>query len=58
MKRATKSKLVLGREVVKTLVTVLQDAHLQHVRGGDEPPYNSLVSRCSNKCSGTLLNLQ
>lgn len=34
MKKATKWKLVLGREVVKALVVELRDAHLQDARGG------------------------
>jgi len=53
MKKATKSKLVLRREFVKTLATVLQDDRLRDVRGGSV--WNSFMSdlACSEKCSST-----
>jgi len=56
MKKSTKWKLVLGREVVKALVVELRDAHLQDARGGigtsNLNTYKSLLlaAACSGSC--------
>lgn len=51
MKRPTKRRLVVGREIVKILGTELQHAG---VRGGedvqDRIQYNSFCDPCSNSC--------
>jgi hypothetical protein len=54
MKKTTTRKLVLGREVVKALVTELQVTRLQDARGGlitDNGSMGCSGPNCSDDCS-------
>jgi hypothetical protein len=58
MRKATKQKLVLEREVVKALVVELRDADLENARGGITTSYlttcwryQSIQEGCSSNCS-------
>jgi hypothetical protein len=57
MKKATRRKLVLGRDVVAVLVTELRGADLQAARGGVGTSYLDTcwtyksLQECSSTCS-------
>ena len=52
MKKTTKRrKLVLGREIVKSLTTELTGRHLQDVHGG-QPPKSETCPGCSEPQTG------